>query len=475
MRKIYALGLAVATIASFSACNKESKSADETVSRKVTVKASTEAVLDPSTKVSISESGSTFTLNWEGTETFVVSNSVNNSTSRDKNTFSIDNYSGKYAEFIGDLPSVTSGTVNYIASFNWISSTDNYVRAEVPATQVYSDDGMLTTNCLLVARADDCAAGTLESLDFKTMNAFIKFSLKKGEADSGSSNDYSKMYVQSIKVETIQDGEPIAGRFGFNKTGEWGSKYDEVVSAEKKSAVMLNCVTDTYLDGVELTENDTPFYVAVAFGEYSQGLKVTISVKNQNGDYGTYERTISKGTNYSIERNTLISMPSLIVNPVDENVETYTLIDRMENLQEGEYFMCALKEGIYRAFTGTFASGNGVTEDISYNQESKKLDFNKAVSVTLSSTGVPNQYKISWNVSNGVGYLKGTANNKLAYDTNEANAEFWTASNGSSNGIFMTGSVQGGTLKSAESASSNYIRSYGANNMAVGIFFFKKD
>jgi len=483
MKKITTISLAFISAIFFS-CNKEQdvltresekEHIEEEVIAPVTVKVTTEFAEDSSTKVTIEETGSKFNLNWEGTESFVVANSNNTNASKGANTFTVSSYSGIEAEFTGTLPDAGSGTVNYIGAFNFVSSTDSYVRAEIPATQTYSPGGAVATNCLLVARADNCSVGTLGTLNFKTMNSFMKFSLKKGSAATGSSNDYTKMYVQSIKIETVQDGEAIAGRFGFRKEGDWGTAYDETVTSEKKSLITLNCVTGTYTDGVELSDSDTDFYISVAFGTYTKGLKVTITVKNQGGDYGTYERTISKNSSYVISRNQLIAMPSLTVNPDDVSVETYTLINRVANLTAGDYIMCALKDDIYRAFIGTFKSSQCNTEDVSYNPSTKILDYTDAVVVTLTSTGTANQYKISWTDGVTTKYLKSTSATNLAFDTDAANAEAWTVSN-TDTGLFLTGATNSGVIKSAATASSRYIRSYASTNTATtGIYFFKKD
>lgn len=482
MKQIFTFNVAAIAFLLFFSCSKEVALTTEPninqvkeIASPIRIKVATEAVEDTSTKVSIVENGSKFALNWEGSETFVMSNSNNTTASKGSNTFSIDSYSGTEAEFEGTLPNAGSGTVNYIGAFNWVSSTETKVRAEIPATQNYTPSGAVSTNCLLVARADDCAVGKLGTLSFKTMNSFIKLSLKKGSAAAGSSNDYTKMFVQNIKIETVADGEAIAGRFGFNKTGTWGSVYDEVVTSEKKSLVTLNCVTGAYANGVELTDTDTPFYIAVAFGDYSKGLKVTITVKNQDDDFGTYERTISKNANYSIARNQLIAMPSLTVNPEDQSVETYTLIDRVANLTAGNYIMCALKDDVYRGFIGTFSSNQCNTEDVSYNSSTKILDFNDAVEVTLTATGTANQYKISWTDSETTYYLKATNATSINRDTESENAESWTVSNAGT-GLFLTGSAKSGVIKSAATASSRYIRSYATSNTATtGIYFFKKD
>ena len=472
-KSIFIFASAILAVTAFVSCNKEN-AIDSPKPIKVNV--STEIPTDPQTKVSIVEAGSQFSLNWEGTESFVVCNSSNTNGSKKDNTFSISSHTGTNAVFTGTLPSVTGSTTNYMAAFNWVSSTASNCRAEIPGTQAYSAGGALATNCLLVARTDDATVGTLNTLSFKTMNAFMKFSLKKGSAAAGSSNTYTKMYVQNIKVETIADGEAIAGRYGFAKTGTWDSAYAETIDAEKKSVVTLNCVTGALTNGVELDPSTaTDFYVAIAFGTYTKGLRVTISVKNESGDYGEYVRTISNGSSYNVDRNTLIAMPAVVVNPDDVSVDTYTLIDNFSNLTTGEYIMCAVKDG-YQAFTGTLTSYQCVTETVTYTPATKSLDFNNAVTVTLTSTGTANQYKISWERSSTTYYLKSSRNDRLAEDSNAANAEGWTASAGTSSGIFLTGSVNSGVIKSATSASSRYIRSYSSTNtIEVGVVFFKKD
>lgn len=470
MKKSIIFGTAILAALSFVSCNKENVTESP---KPVKVSASTELPNDAQTKVSIVESGSNFSLNWQGTETFVVCNSTNKNGGAGISGFSVDSYSGSNAVFTGTLPSVTGSTTNYMAAFNWISSTDDYCRAEIPSDQTYSPDGALATNCLLVARTDDATVGTLTSLDFKTMNAFMKFSFKKGSHADGSSNSYSKMYVQNIKIETVNKGEVLAGRFGFNKTGAWGTAYDEVVTANKKDIVSLNCVTGAFSDGVELDpDTATDFFIAIAFGSFTQGLKVTVMVKNDTGDYGTYTRTISNNSNYDVARNTLIAMPALVVNPDDYVVETYTLVEDIAHLTAGQYIMCAVKDG-YKAFTGSFSSGNGVTESVTYNSDTKVLTYTNAKLLTFTSTGTPNQYKISWPYSTSTDYLTSTANNKLAYTTDAEAAELWTASDVTT-GMVLLGSINSGYIRTAPSAASNNVRSYSSTG-STGIVLFKKN
>ena len=324
MKKFYTLGLVVAVVATIASCSKQNADiapveASEVIEESgvITVKANIESVSAPDTKLSIEEAGSKFNLNWQGDESFIVYNSTNNKGGA-SNVFSIDSYSGTNATFSGTPSDAGSGTTNYIATFNYIASETGVVKASLPSTQTYSAGGAIAQNCLLIGRADDVTSSTLSTFDFKTMNAFMKFSLKKGSAATGSTNVYTNMYVQSITIETVADDEVLAGRFGFNKTGTWGSVYDQVVSGFESSSVTLDCVTSGFADGVEINSStDTDFYVALAFGTFTKGLKVTVLVKNQDDEMGKYVRTISNGSSYVVSRNTLIAMPSLTVAPDD--------------------------------------------------------------------------------------------------------------------------------------------------------------
>ncbi len=471
MKKSVIIVATMLFVAAFVSCKKEN-SVDSLSA--VTVNVFTETPVDSQTKVSLVESGSNFSLNWENSDSFVVCNSSNTNGGKVNNTFTVTSKNGTSAVFTGSLPDVEGTTTNYMAAFNFVSSTDaGYCRADLPSNQDYSPDGVLASNCLLVARNDDATVGTLGNLSFKTMNAFMKFSLKKGSAAEGSSNSYTKMYVQSIKVETVADGEAIAGRFGFLKSGDWGSAYDETVAAQKKSSVILNCVTASFVDGVELDPSTaTDFYVAIALGSYSKGLRVTVSVKNEAGKFGVYSRTISNNTNYNVARNTLVSMPALVVNPDDDNVDTYTLIDKIADLSAGDYIMCAVKSG-YQAFKGSISSNNLVTETVTYNTTTKVLTFTNATTVTLIAAG-ENQYKISWPYNSSTDYLKTTSSQKLAYDTSVTNAAVWSVSNVSTGILFTEVEGNGTYMRTATTASSNYIRGYNSTG-TVGLVFFSKD
>lgn len=154
-------------------------------------------------------------------------------------------------------------------------------------------------------------------------------------------------------------------------------------------------------------------------------------------------------------------------------LETWTLIDKIENLTEGDYIMCAVVGEKYHAWTGAISSKQLVTEEVTYNSN-KTLDFEGATTVTLIGAGTDNAYYIKWISGSYTDYLTSDSNTGLKY-TSTMDTESWTASNAGT-GIFLTGSVNSGIIKSATTASSKYIRSYGSTNTGtVGVVFFKKD
>lgn len=489
MKKLYIIGLAALFVFALS-CDKIKEAPEvidndhELISEEtpeiITISVSTESTNDEAeTRAQIEEDtvNNKFVLNWESTDSFVMS--TNGTTTHQTFSITPSSIDGNKADFTGSVPSAEGEavTTNYIAITNYTNSTKTLLKGSIPSSQEYAASGSIASNCLLVGRADGCTVGTVDPMSFKTMNSFFKFSLKKGDAADGSSNDYTHMYVQSIKIETVADGEAIAGTFGFNKTGEWGSTYNEVTTAN--SSVTLNCVTATLTDGVELNELVAEdFYVAVAFGTFSKGLCVTVTVKNQKGDLGTYVRTISNNKSYDIERNKLIAMPALVVTPEDASAVTYSLIKDIANLTAGNYIMCGVKSG-YQAFTGTLTKSGSpqyscATETVSYTELTKVLSYTDAVEVTLTSTDVANQYKISWVRGATTYYLTGNGySDRLYEDSDAGKAEAWTASD-ATNSILLTGATNGGIIRTATGASSYYIRSYSTTG-ATGLVFFKRD
>lgn len=323
MKKYYVIGAFVAALSMFAACNKEN-SVIENPSGPVSIVATYEQPeMDTDTKVAISEGATNFVLNWEGGETMLLANSGANTNYNDD--FTATSVSGTTATFTGgDYPSGVSGTTNYMAVVSsFASATNTRVRGAIREEQPFSGTASIAQNALLVAREDGCTVGALSTLSFKTMNAFLKFSLKKGDTAGGSSNDYSAgMIVTSIVVEAIGE-EAISGRFGFSKTDDsWDSAYDEEVDGKTSKIVTLDCTNGGAINGIALDAGTAKaFNVAIAFKTYSLGLKITIYVKNPSGKTGKMVGYISKNTPITITRNKMIRMPELAVSPEDYTPE----------------------------------------------------------------------------------------------------------------------------------------------------------
>lgn len=392
MKKIYILGLTVLFCLAIVACSKENK---VQTSDKITVKAITEDVNTSGSKVSISESGTHFSLNWEGTETFGVANSTNNNEKKSGDSWTINSHSGTNASISGTLPSADGTTANYIFSNNYFSSaggSGGVVRVVVPSTQDYNGS-VLANNCLLIARADGATVGTLPgSLSFKTMNGFLKFSLVKGSAAPGSSNDYTHMYVQSIVVEAIGH-EDIAGRFEVSKTAaDWATSgsYAGTVAGSMSDKITLNC-TSVNSDGEELSAVAKDFYVAVAFGDYASGIKVTINVENQDGDAGVLEKTFGTGAGgVTIGRNKMKALSSLTVNPEDAAATpTYTKVTSTPANWSGTYIIVYEESSTAGKVCqgGLDAASNYYSVTISSNKITSSLLADYEVEVSTYSTG----------------------------------------------------------------------------------------
>lgn len=474
MKKIYTFGLAIAAVAALAACNKENINDNPSTGRKLTIKANTEEVADLDTKFSIVENGTAFNLNWEGTETLGLANSDNTTY---KNDWVVESSSGTSATLTGTGISVSDPT-NWILASNLFSSATGIIRADIPANQNY--DGInLAHNSLLVARLDDADASALESdpIEFKTMNAFLKFSLVKGSAIEGSTTSYEKMYVQNITVEAIS-GEDIAGRFEISKTAaDWADAYSGVVSGQTFSKVTLDC-TAKNSEGEELTDEAKDFYVAIAFGEYASGLKVTINVLNEAGAAGTVEKTFGATSGVTIERNTMRALAELTVNPVDaEAPKTYTLIDNPSNVAAGTYYLAAKYGDKYYLWTGsltTASNKDAITAEYTYNTTTKVLTGDGAAEVSLVATTGGYYVKL------GDNYLRVTANanRRLALDST---TDVWSfgisvdADDNARGGLKMTEANYNTTLLSGDT-STNVLRNYKiATNGNFGVYLFKEN
>gem|GEM_PF-5503849 len=284
--------------------------------RKILVKATQEA-FSADTKLVLSESGDTFTLNWED-EGFTL---FNTSDPDQQSLFSMVSCSGTTASFSGELPELEDETTTYVAVVapaSEVSITDErqYVYGQIPAVQTYVEGG-IGANAFLVARQADTDAGTLEDLEFKTMNSFIGFSLKKGAAASGSSNTYDEMYVTEIQVESATGSVTLAGSFSLDIASDsWDEAYMTVKSSSK--VITLDCSAAGDGKGVALSADEaTDFYLTTCFGTITGGLKVTFTVSNGEGQTGKMVRYIGKNSSTVLYRNNLLKMPALTVNPTD--------------------------------------------------------------------------------------------------------------------------------------------------------------
>ena len=473
MKKGFLISAALVAAVSFVSCNKENS---VTAPERVRVSVSTELPIDANTKVAIDEDGSNFALNWEGTETFGLANTApGNATKTD---WVVDSYTGTTAVLSGTLVATGDATsTTWMLSTNLFSSTTDAIRANVPANQSYNGSNV-ATNCLLVARADDASVSAVPSMSFKTMNSFLKFSLTKGSAAGGSSTDYTKMYVQNIIVEAI-GGENLAGRFEISKTeADWMDAYSGTVDGQMSSTVTLDC-TAKNAKGEELSAVAKDFYVAIAFGSYASGLRVTINVQNQDGDAGTYVRTIGTSAGISIARNNLVAFPELTVNPTDDAAPvTYTLIEDPSKVAAGTYFLAGkFTNGNYYLWTGaitTTSNKDMITAEYTYNTTTHVLTGSGAVEVTLEAT------EGGFYVKYDGKYLRVTdkKNRRLALDATSDVWAFDVSYNDKSvarGGLKMTEATFGQTLVSATTP-SNVLRNYGiATNGNYGVYLFKQN
>lgn len=470
MKQTFILGSAIIAAVLLVSCNKIEVSI---TSNPIKVSVSTEIPNAPQTKVSINEDGSNFSLNWEGTETFGLANSTNTAYKTD---WSVNSYTGTSAVLEGSLVDVSGDNTNWVMSTNFFSSTGGAIRANIPVNQAYNGT-TIAQNCLLVARADGASTSTIPSLNFKTMNAFIKFSLKKGSAAGGSSNEYTKMYVQSITVETL-GSENVAGRFEISKTAaDWMDNYSGTVDGQMSDHVTLDCTVQD-AKGEELSAVAKDFYVAVAFGSYASGVKVTINVQNQDGDAGTYERTIGASSGITIDRNTLLAMAEVTVNPVDAvSPTTYTLIDDPSDVEAGTYYLAAKYGDSYYLWTGSITTSSNkdmITAEYTYNTSTHVLTGSGAVEVTLVATDG------GYFVKYGDNYLRVTANTnrRVACDGTSDVWSFDVSKNGGNEprgGLKMTEANNSNTIVSANT-SSNVLRSYTtATQGNYGVYLFKQD
>lgn len=476
MKKIYSfLMLAIISIVAVSSCQKMD---GPTPDKNVLVGVSYEEVLNPDmTKVSINEGADAFTLTWNADDVVTIANSANDDYKQNQALVAGANTSN--ATFSLELPAIDESItqVDYVLSSSSFSSRSyseegnySFLRGAVAASQSANGTN-IANSCFIVGINKDCEVGDPgESFSMKTMNSFLKFELTNGDAEN-----YPEMYVSTIKIEAV-GGEQIAGRFGIDLTAEdWYSAYGNdtnIKAANKSSFITLDC------GNAELTDVAKTFYVAAAFGTYSKGLKVTISVNDGNGKYGEMVKTISNNTSLTLSRNVMYRYPAVAVTPEDVVLDTYTLIDNVEDLTAGTYYMAA-KPSDYHIWNGSISSGDLVTTNFIFSDNTLTGDGEMA-EVVLVSTGTANQYYIKCN--NKYLTTSSIASRKLSLvDTSDGS--YFIVSDDSRGGIKMLHSTIDGDSKQVHivtaSAQSNYLRGYAATSSDTrgvrGVYFFKKN
>lgn len=480
MKKI---ALFLSALAMLVACEKEEGGIQQNT--KVTIGVNHEQVTDGVGRVAISENGNKFALNWENTDKLSITTSTNNA----YKSFALTNYEGNSAQFEGELPDAGSDvtTTNYLAAVSSFISRSitqggrNQIRLAVATNQIYNAAN-IGNACMLVGEQADCAVGVIPGdFSLKTMNAFIKIPVTKGSVAAGSSNTYTNgMKLQSVKIEAIGE-EQLAGRFGIDLTADdWSTAYATdtgINDSDKSSSITLNC------NNLALTNEATNLYVAVAFGTYSQGLKVTFTVVGDNDKTGEMVRTIG-GSGITIARNTMLSMPPVAVTPTDIATEKYQLISSVEELSAGTYYMAGKINNVYYLATGSLTTGSNydliTTTGSSYSAVTESIDVTDAAEIKIEvKDATNNQYYVKI----GEKYLTTTsalANRKLILQDATTPNPYWTFANDSNRGgIILESSVVQVYLVTASGTTSNVMRTYKSDNEGTdkgscGVYFFKK-
>lgn len=422
MKKIYSfLMLAIISIVAVSSCQKMD---GPTPDKNVLVGVSYEEVLNPDmTKVSINEGTDAFTLTWNADDVVTISNSANYTCKQNQALVAGANTSN--ATFSLELPAIDESItqVDYVLSSSSFSSRSysegnySFLRGAVAASQSANGTN-IANSCFIVGINKDCVVGDPgESFSMKTMNSFLKFELTNGDVVN-----YPNMYVSTIKIETV-GGEQIAGRFGIDLTVDnWSSAYGNdtnINAADKSSFITLDC------GNAELTDVAKTFYVAAAFGTYSKGLKVTISVNDGNGKYGEMVKTISNNTSLTLSRNVMYRYPAVAVKPTSIDVRTYNKVTEAPSDWTGTYLIVGVNSDRYYVpgtqkknnlghfeITSSVADGAAsITGDLSNYEVTVAKVSDKHYSIRLSSsfpTGANQGYYL-YAASSGDNYLRSSS------------------------------------------------------------------
>ena len=452
---------------------------DESSSGLVTIKAAYEPIINAATgtKITINENPGNFYLRWTGSESLSVTTSTN--TAYSNFTFLSQDPQG-VATFSGTLPSAGSAiTTSYVATTSdaFKNSSKSYITGKISTLQNYTPDNN-AKYAFIVAHGDETTPGTMEQpLMFKTMNSFLKFSLKKGS--SLGSNVYDKMYLLGITLESI-NGESLSGNFAIEKTE---NDYEYSAAASGSSKVVLNCKTASYPKGVELSSADaSDFYLAVAFGTFAGGFKVTLNVANESGDQGVMTKTIASSSGKTLVRNRLYTTPELTVSPSDVGY-SYVLISELSEITTGQYYIGGDLEAVanqYEIWTGAISGSNDmVTSSYIYNPSTMQLTGGSNADL-VTITQKPGGYYIIQNSAGNYLYSTSyTEKRALALTASEGTAAKITFSENAGHGGFAivltnpSNDAQNVIVSTNTSAGSNYLRSY-ASNVYNGVHLFKK-
>ncbi len=479
MKKIVFL---MASLAMLIACEKEEGGVQQP-NTKVTIGVNQEQIVDAASRVAISENGNKFVLNWEGTEEL----SVTTSTATAIKSFEQTSANGTSATFTGDLPNAGDVTVtNYYAGVSSFMSRStsgrNHIRLAI-ATNQTMNGANVANSCMLVGEMKDCEVGTIaDDFSLKTMNAFIKIPVKLGAPAAGATNTYANgMKLQNVKIEAV-GGEQLSGRFAIDlEADDWSAAYatNTGLGAEvKSSSVTLAC------NDLVLSDEAVNLYVAVAFGTYAQGLKVTFNVIGDNDKVGVMEKVI-KSSGLTLARNTMLSMPAIPVAPKDVVVEKYVLVDNITELAAGTYYMAGKSSNLYYFATGSLTTTSNkdmiTTAGTAYATATGAIDVTDAAEVTIETKdAAQNQYYVKI----GDKYLTTTttlASRRISLaEAATDNPPYWTVANDANRGgIILESSVVQVYLVTASSTTSNVLRTYtsnagGTDKGVCGVYFFKK-
>ena len=469
MNRFPIISVAIATLSLVVSCSKTNDDkndvSDETVIVEpidvdmITIEAIyEEPESDKETKLSISEGVSSFNLLWEGSEDNQESMTLGTSTNTATIIFKTKDSGSTTATFEGTkLPDAGKDgetpyeNTNYIGIVSSFGSTPAAgARGDIRRDQVYAGSS-LRDNCFLVARADNQSVGSLSTLSFKTMNAFLRFSLKKG--DSAGVHEYTHMYLTSIRVDSVNE-EQISGRFQVSKTEDnWEDAYTTsgISSSDKYSYLTLDCTDGGATDGVELTDEFQDFYIVLAFGTYAKGLKVTFNVENQSGELGEIIGYISKNASYTIDRNTLVRMPNLAISPSDVSSE---IVLWSENWNGGSNDQ--LPSAYQASGTGTFVYGGGSvvyseagdgdvkaklkTGSMSAGGTSPELMLTAASNTTWTITGIPagGYATLSLTFGSNNGSVVTTSTDGVTVSADDATKKAYTITTGGKSAFDLT-------------------------------------